>query len=186
MAKIAIVGAHRATKLLAPYHDPAWAVWACSVFNESELPRHDLWVEIHPTESIEVASPVYAEWLRGQPAVVMQEAYPDYPGATPYPLDKALDMFGPYFFTGTISYMMALAIMEQPEAIGLWGISPCPEFMHQKPSLWHFIEEARDRHIEIVAPPELLAAPPLYGPWPGRAERIGAAYDELAVAEAPV
>ena len=161
--KIAIVGAHRDTKLLAPYDDAAWAVWSLSMFNESELPRHDVWFELHARTELELFGPVYLEWLRQLPLVYMQAAWPEYPGSRRYPLNLVKDEFGPYFFSGSISYLLALAILEQPDTIGLWGISPCPEMIHQKPSLWHFIAEADRRGIEVIAPPELLDPPPLYG-----------------------
>lgn len=161
--KIAIVGAHRATKLLAPYQDAAWAVWSCSRSNENELPRHDQWFELHKHEEFVDLGPVYLEWLKGLPTVYMQGRFPEYPGSKEYPLNRVLAEFGPYFFSGSISYIFALAILERPETIGLWGLAPCPEYMHQKPSLWHFITEARRRGIEIEAPPDLLAPPPLYG-----------------------
>lgn len=170
MSKIAIVGAHRATKLLAPYEDMAWAVWSLGIANESELPRHDVWFEIHPMWHNAKLSPVYAEWLRGQPFVYMQKVLPEYPGSVAYPLDRVKDAFGPYFWTGSVSYMLALAILEEPEAIGLWGFSQCPELAHQKPSIWHFITEAKRRGIEIVASDELLEPPSLYGNPPDMAD----------------
>ncbi len=165
MTKIAIVGAHRATKLDAPYDDAEWTIWSCSPRNESELPRHDVWFEIHPAWEFAKISPVYEQWLGVQPFVYMQKVLPEYPGSVAYPLERVQDAFGPYFWTGTVSYMMALAILQEPDVIGLWGFGQCPEESEQKPSIWHFIVEAERRGIEIVASKELLDPPVIYGPW---------------------
>ena len=167
MSKIALIGAHRATKLKAPYDDADWDIWACSAFNESELPRHDVWFEIHDLRDrvvIDEIGPVYLEWLKDQKNIYMQTEYPEYPNAAVYPIDEVLNEFGPYFFTGTISYMMAMAILEAPEVIGIWGVGKCPECSHQLSSIRHFVQEALDSGIDVISPafPELLVPPPLY------------------------
>lgn len=160
--KIAIIGAHSATKLKAPYDDDSWEIWACSNKNESVLPRHDIWFEIHSLDNPHLGQ-VYLEWLKKQPFVYMQEAFKDYPGSVHYPIQTVVSLFGEYFFTGTVSYMMALAILEKPEEIGLWGFSQCPEYKEQRSSILHFVQLARDAGIKVTAPAGLLDAAPLYG-----------------------
>lgn len=157
--KIAVVGAHHATKLLAPYDDGAWAVWSCSPFNESELPRQDAWFELHELGALQ---DIYLAWLRDLPRVYMRQHYPDIPGSLPYPLEDVLDRFGPYFLTGTLSYMLALALLYRPNEIGLWGISDCPEYAHQRPSLLYFVQRAREQGVTVTAPKHLINQPKLY------------------------
>lgn len=164
--KIAIVGAHRSTKLQAPYEDRDWQIWTCSPSNESELPRHDAWFEIHEMNDAIIAQrqgPVYREWLKAQPVVYMMELYPEYGGAVKYPLEEVESAFGRYFLTSSISFMMALAIMKKPEKIGLWGISDCPEYREQKSGILYFVQRAKECNIDIIAPEFLLKPEPLYG-----------------------
>ena len=175
--KIAIVGAHRETKLDAPYNEPDWKIWTCSNANENELPRHDIWFELHDMNDPvfrDRAGPVYLEWLKTLPFVYMQKAYEFYPGAKEYPLEKIIGAFGPYFLSGTISYMMALAILQKPETIGLWGFGRCPEYQYQQQSILYFVQTATDRGIEVISPsfPALLKPNPLYGyEWyPGKGD----------------
>ena len=163
MANIALIGAHRATKLLAPFSDDSWEIWSCSEKNESELPRQDVWFELHGEKA--ESNIIYMDWLKNVPKVYMQDVKRGHPNSVRYPLEDVVKEFGSYFLTGTVSYMLAAAILEKPDAIGLWGISECPEYSHQKPSLLYFIQEARNRGIEIIVPDgvTLLDAPEIYG-----------------------
>lgn len=152
MSKIAIVGAHPDTKLKAPYDDPDWTIWSCSMRNESELPRHDAWFEMHKPEFLAKYGPVYPQWLKDQKLVYMQEAYDDIPGAVVYPLDKVRQEIGSYtdeFLKGSVNYMQALAVTEKPEVMGFWGIGDCPEYAHQRQSILFFVHEAVRRGIRI-------------------------------------
>ncbi len=161
--RIALVGAHRATKLLAPYGDGDWHIWSCSPSNESELPRHNAWFELHKLDVVAKMGPVYGDWLRSLPLVYMQQQYPEIRGSHPYPIDSVIREFGRHFLTGTLSFMAALAIQHKPDVIGFWGVGTCPEYSHQLPSLWYFMQIARSRGIEIRADSGLLDPPPLYG-----------------------
>lgn len=160
--KIALVGAHRATKLDAPYDDPDWLIWSCSPRNESELPRFDAWFELHGRDVFETFGPIYNKWLRTLPHVFMQEHYGDIPGSRPYPLDSVRKEFGPYFFTGTPAYMLALAVQQAPPGIGLWGFGACPEYSHQRSSIFYFVRRAQERGIMVTGSAGVLDPPPLY------------------------
>lgn len=172
--KIALVGAHRETRLLAPYGDAEWAIWSCSPYNENELPRQDVWFELHDFPLLRrIGGGVYLEWLKTLSVVWMAAAHLEIPGAREYPLARTIAEFGPYFLTGTISYMFAAAILEKPEAIGIWGVSNCPEYAHQRASLLYFVQMARNNGIEVNGPAGLLDPPPLYAfteknEWPIR------------------
>ena len=54
--------------------------------------------------------------------VYMQQTFPAIPGSVRYPLEQALRTFG-RCFTSTASYMIALAIMEGCDTIGVWAFS---------------------------------------------------------------
>lgn len=162
MSKIAIVGANPASKLKAPYGDRDWLIWACSYKNESELPRHDVWFEIHRFEDVRGFGPVYWDWLKTLPFVYMYDRHPEIPGSRPYPIAEVRREFGDYFLTNSLAFMMAQAIRLRPEAIALWGLGFNAEFWQQRPTILHFVQIARDRGIEVTAPDNLLAARPIY------------------------
>ena len=172
--KIALLGTAPSSRLLAPFHDPSWEIWACSPAN-CDLPRSDVFFEIHALDTT-LKEPVYAEfvkWCAKHPKIYMQEKRPEFPGALVYPKDEMVEEFGPYFWTSSLAYMAAKAIDEiekqcDPDnIIGLWGVdmSAHDEWAHQRPGCFYFIQEAQRRGIKITVPPEsdLIQLPPMYG-----------------------
>jgi hypothetical protein len=158
LKRIALVGAHSASKLGAPFKNPEWTVWACSSKNMDELPRWDAWFELHNPLGPED----YIEWLALQPLVYTRFEAP-LPGARLYPEAAMRKQFGPFFFTSSLAYMLALAIAEKPDEIGLWGIHMASdeEYHYQRPGCHYFIQRAWDHGIKVtVAPQSRLLEPP--------------------------
>lgn len=59
---------------------------------------------------------------------------------------------------------MAYAITLDPQTIGLWGIDPQGNYKPQRSEVQHFIQIARDRGIEVIAPEDKILEPhPFYG-----------------------
>lgn len=161
---IAVVGAHSATKLGAPYDSPDWEIWACSYRNENELPRVDRWFEVHSEQTL--SSPEMAEYRRflaGFPFIYMNGEHAEYEGSEPYPIEAVIDQFGTAFLTCTPALMLALAISMRPKRIGLWGISEgVPEYDWQLPAICHFMLLARSLGIEVIDPVDILRRAPVY------------------------
>lgn len=159
MSKIAILGAHPSTRQDAPFGDKEWSIWACSFRNMGQLPRHDVWFELHDPPGHEK----YVAWLGRQPNVVVrsEKGRAWLPCAEVYPEAEMRRQFGPFFFTSSVAYMMALAIAQKPTAIGLWGVLmvQCHEYAYQRPGCHYFIQKARDASIEIIAPASLIEPP---------------------------
>ena len=165
---IAIVGGYRGTKLLAPYNDQGWEIWSCSPRNaEGELPRHDLWFELHPQDVVAGLQEPFRTWLAAQPAVYMQDIDPAYPGSMSYPKEAMLSRFGENFFTSSIAWMLALAIFKEPLRIGVWGVecAGSHEYGAQRWGVLHFLQVALAAGIEVVLPQgsRLRKPTPLYG-----------------------
>jgi hypothetical protein len=107
--------------------------------------------------------PVYLQSLQalGIP-VYMQQPLHILPNAVQYPLDKVLEAFPRRYFTNTISYMIALALLDGFTHIGLYGIdmavsSPLRgqnEYSHQRPSCEYFIGIAEGRGVTVDIPDE--------------------------------
>lgn len=168
--RIALIGSAPSSVALAPYHDPEWQIWACSPGARPYVKRVDAWFEIHLWEPDKPwFSKEYIEFMAGLPCpvFVLEPEKTGIPGAVHYPKEEMLAEFGPYFFTSTLSYMFALAIMSGATEIGMWGVdmSAQEEWQWQRQGCQHFIWEAKKRGIKVTIPgqSDLLRPPPLYG-----------------------
>lgn len=189
--KIAIVGTAPTSKMLAPYDDKSWEIWACSAGNVDQLPRVNMWFEMHmlaemlAPENRAMAEPFFA-WLKAKSdagifQVVMPEAGTEVggkrntyvPKAIPYPLDDMIKHFGTRnWFTSSVAYMMAVAIARGATEIALFGVDMAADQEHysaQRAGCTWFREWAENHGIKVHVPFEsCLAAPtPLYGYWEG-------------------
>lgn len=174
--KIALLGSAPSSRMEAPFNDPGWEIWSCSPAN-MDLPRSDFFFEIHAIDTTMQESIYktqhpgqkmsYVDFCKQHPAIYMQEKRPEYPGSIEYPKDEMFKKFGPYFWTSSLSYMLALAIDKKPEAVGLWGVdmSASEEYSHQRPGCQYFIQEAERAGINIVVPygSDILFPHPPYG-----------------------
>lgn len=147
--RIAIVGCSD-TKMLAPYNDQSWEIWAMNnAF--AHTPRFTQWFEIHPIKKTErgfmrrkLIRPGVFEWspdFRGMPMAMymetlaklncpvwMQQHWEEIPLSKPYPLKEICDLYGRYF-TNSVSFMIALAIYQGATEIGCYGVdmaTGCP------------------------------------------------------------
>ncbi len=164
--KIVIVGAHTGSKFKAPYGDPTCEIWSCSERNENELPRVDIWFELHPLHPPEWPKAEYMGWLAGLPIVYMRALSAAIPGARLYPKDEMVERFGGFFFENpcgsTPAWMMALAITKKPAAIGIYGVHAEGPFAAQGHGMQHFMQVARREGIEIICPTPLNVLGKLY------------------------
>jgi hypothetical protein len=170
--KIAVLGAAPSSRLLAPFNDLSWEIWACSPPNY-DLPRVDAWFEVHSLErkfSMAGNQP-WVQKLKQHPRVYVNAVDPlrkdHLPLSVPYPIEKMVAKYGRWFFTSSLAYMLAMAIDYKPEVIGLWGVdmSASEEYGYQRAGCHFFIREAAALGIQVVAPPQsdILCPVPLYG-----------------------
>lgn len=165
--KIAVLGSAASSVGLAPYNEDDWEIWGCSPANR-DLPRCDVWFELHNIEvKIREGLGDWIEWLKKQPLVYLQRPLPDFPNGKMYPLKEMVAKYGRYWWTSQIAYMIALAIEQKPEVIGVYGVDMAAnsEYNQQRLACQFFLEQAAMRGITVVVPPEsdLLEPPPLYG-----------------------
>lgn len=169
--KVAVVGTAPASRMLAPWGDPTWEIWVCSPGNVNSCPRVTRWFEIHANllwpEHASYGIP-YVDWLK------QQTAFPIYmqdkslvPHAIPFPKDEMVKEFGPYFFTSSFAWMMALALHEGATEIGLYGVDMASkdEYILQRSGGHYFIQLAKQRGVKVHIPFEsdLEQPPGLYG-----------------------
>lgn len=168
--KVALIGTAPSSRMLAPYNDPTWKIWACSPGNMNALPRVDAWFEIHGSllwpEHKHYGEP-YLAWLSQLKIPVYMQDQRYIPHAITLPKDKLVEEFGPYYFTSSFAWMMAMAMHEGATEIALYGIDMASrdEYILQRPGAYHFFQKARERGIKITAPHEsdILQPPGLYG-----------------------
>lgn len=176
MKRVAIVG-FAASYKDAPFADPDVEIWG---INElwRYLPRWTRWFEMHPravfSKEGDRDQAAHVAWLQGQPAdkpIYMLERFDDIPGSVPYPLEALTAACFPGqargYFTSSIAYMLAMAIGEGFEWIGLFGVDLASdtEYASQRPAAEYLIGLARGLGREVVVAPgsALLRSLELYG-----------------------
>lgn len=167
--KIAIIGSAPSSVGRAPYQDPSWEIWGCSPGVYTVAPRTNRWFELHRwTPEAPWFGPQYAAFVENYPGpVYMATPVETVKNCTLMPVGQLLEKFGPYFFTSTVAWMLAMAIEEGADEIGLWGVdmSHESEYGYQRAGCQYMAMIAKARGIHIHVPPEsdVLRPPPLYG-----------------------
>jgi hypothetical protein len=168
--KVALIGTAPSSRMMAPFADPSWTIWACSPGNMNVLPRVDTWFEIHGNllwpENRHYGEP-YLNWLKLQKFPIYMQNQELVPNATPLPKKELVKEFGPYFFTSSFSWMMAMAMLKGAKEIALYGIDMASrdEYILQRPGAYFFFMEAQKRGVKMTAPNEsdIMQPPGLYG-----------------------
>lgn len=153
MRKIAIVGTSNTYKL-APFDQKDWEIWGlnqkCNL-----LPRFDRWFDLHKPEHI-INNSDYYKFLKNNASKAWTAS--DYiPGTNLYPKTEIINKFGD-FFTNSISWMIALALHEGVDKLGIYGVDMMlpTEYAHQRPSVLYFIGIAKSMGIEVILPEESM------------------------------
>ncbi len=195
--KVAVVGFAETWKE-APFKDESVDIWGLNELHKY-VPRWDRWFELHDADTLGVSTRDLGEgevkrhldWLASQPAekpIYMQPQFCDgrFPGAKPLPLEALITRFGRYF-TSTIGYMMGLAILEDYDEIGLYGVDLASdiEYPAQRPNTEYLIGVARGlgKTVTVANGSALLKAGFLYGYEPALAESplVGFARKQLEI-----
>lgn len=163
--KIALIGSAPTSIRLAPYHDPSWKVWGCSPGTYGVMPRVDAFFELHLWEPGQPwFSPEYVQWLKALPGrdvalwVGSDAAAAQVPGAKSLPVSELIKKYDPerWYWTSSLSWMMAMAIEAEATKIGLWGIdmAACEEYEIQRSGIHYFTKIAKGLGIEVGVPAE--------------------------------
>lgn len=175
---VAIVAFGPTAPLVASVRDdPEWEIWGMNDGNhhpamydaEGRL-RADRWFELH---EMHAQGPSDWDWLARCPVPVYipPQVYPDprIPQAVRLPIER-LEAYHPQiqpFWACTFSYMIALAMLEGFEAIGLFGFEfgSAREWVVERPNVlwWAGFASGRGHQIVIPAGSTLLHHPHRYG-----------------------
>jgi hypothetical protein len=171
MKTACIWGFHEETrKLIIP--SDAQEVWTLNnAYKYDDLPANiTRWYEMHDDWQLysDTQDDKHDDFLRSEhpfDIVMMRDRSADYPSCIVYPLKDAIAA-GRRYFTNTIAYMIAHAILDGYERIELYGVdmASTTEYAYQKACTEYWIGIAEGRGIEVYAPEisELCNAP-LYG-----------------------
>lgn len=197
--KILICG-FAGSKKHVPWGDESWWTWGCNDLY-AYTPRVDVTFEIHHILNMGARrNPEHeavirgggkrgAQYATGNPAtpIFMQETNPDYPTVIAFPKEKVLQAFGETpggdYFTNSISWMIALAILELTEVrkvngqelrvsrpgteLAIYGISMAAdsEYAVQRPSVEHWVGRAIGCGLKVTVPDDahILKTATLYG-----------------------
>ena len=193
--KIAIIGCsdHKAK---APWGSDDWEIWGVNnlflSLSPEQLKQVGKWFEIHPIERLPNGTfmrrkdPIfrgqkvndYVHDLAQLPCpIYMQQHWDEIPNSIVYPIQDVIRIIKSDYFTNTISYELAIAIIgiiqgQYDATVGVWGVDMAvksdlmgnAEYSHQKPSCEFFLGLAAGMGINIILPPEsdLLKARFLY------------------------
>ena len=158
-SKVCIVGYAENSRHLAWYDDPDCEVWGVNQLYRF-IPRADRWFQLHQNWN----NPEYwaqgtdqAAWLQqAQCPIYMVEADPTIPMSLPYPKDWVKSELKCHeYFTSTIAFMLALAIAEGFQSIGMYGIDLIigREYQFEKACVEFYFGIAHARVIEYHLPP---------------------------------
>ena len=111
--KMALVGFAGATRAMAPFDDPEWAICGMNQLYR-HIPRCDLHYEIHREWNTAVVPGTdHAAWLRdcGIPVMMTDDAaVRALPTAVRFPIERILARFDHDYLTSTVAFMLAYTI----------------------------------------------------------------------------
>lgn len=167
--KIAIIG-YTDSRHEAPYGDPEWEMWGLNNLHlqipPEQMASFTRWYDLHDKKVIN-SDEQHVEWLKKATLpVYVWTPQDEWPTAVTFPREQLLDEFGRYF-TNSISWMIAHAILEGATTIGIWGVdmAQSSEYAAQRPSCEYFLGLAAGLGIQIIVAEtsDLLKAAVLYG-----------------------
>lgn len=161
----------------APFDDPSVEIFGLNELHKY-VPRWDRWIEVHDEDTLGVSKRDvdgdqlrHLEWLKkdhGSKPIYMLPQFCDgrFPNAVPNRLDEMVSVFGRYF-TSSIGFQLAYALLEGYEWIGMFGIDLASdvEYIHQRPNAEHLIGIAKGvgRTVYIAPSSALLKSSYVYG-----------------------
>lgn len=150
--KVALMGLSQATRHLAPWNDPDWELWGLAW--DADAFRMHRTFELHDMADLERTYPnlpAYLDRIQHCSRLYMTDKF--LPNAAAYPFDAVGLDVGDYWCS-SIAYMLALAIHERAEEIGIYGVAMAAddEYGYQKPNCEYLIGLARGRGIKVHVP----------------------------------
>jgi hypothetical protein len=144
--------------MLAPFTDPSWAIWAHCSIPLSSAKRVERWFDLHPAlcYTMEVKNGRrYYEWLKNLTTpVYMQKHAAEIPASVKYPRERIQAEWPGIPFGSQTAWMIALALSEGYDTIGLFGIhyQHDTEYFEQRANAELWVGIAYGRGVKVVIP----------------------------------
>jgi hypothetical protein len=159
--KLAIVGRTN-NVAYTPWYDPKWSIVAHPCARGLCKREPDWYFDLHRPECFtnngKTWNDTYWTWLKTlQTPIFMQEEHVapwnEVPMAVRYPIERVLQEFRAYF-TNHPAYMIALALQEGVEAIGIFGCQYSADTEHstQRGSLEYWLGRAEQAGVDVILP----------------------------------
>ncbi len=152
--KFALVGFATSSREEAPWDDPEYVIVGLNQLYR-HIPRADAWLEIHANWNEHVVEGTdHAGWLAAAPIpIFMKERVAGIPNSVRFPIERAIAEFSDYF-TSTVAFGIALAILEGFTTIGIYGVDLIvgTEYFSQKACVEYLLGIAVGRGIEVRLP----------------------------------
>lgn len=164
--KVALIG-YTDSKQDAPWTDPTWEKWGINnLHNWVPIEHCTRWYDLHPYDDV-IKDSKHVDWLRTTALpVYMWDTHDEFPSSQRFPKEEVLGRFGKYF-TNSISWMIAHALLEGVSEIGIWGVDMAQgtEYAAQRPSCEYFIGLAIGMgvRVQIAEKSDLCKTAYLYG-----------------------
>lgn len=153
----------------APFDKAGYELWGITG-HWSANKKFDRIYEVHSANSLSVegaTTTAMADFLLGNNAHIHPTLQASFPKGKVVDFEKHIKEYGRSLFRCTISWMLAEAIEEKPEAIEIYGVtlSGKEEYRGQKPSVAAFVAVARKLGIKVYVDreDELFSCPWVYG-----------------------
>ncbi len=152
--KIALLGTAKTSVSEAPFKDDSWTIWSLGG-NQGDIPRADKWFELHDQHVLAQVgiAPTAVTFLQEQKGnLIAQKQCEMFPNCTPFPFEQAITAFPRGYFTSSIAWMLAMAIMQNPEEIALFGVDMVgdEEYGYQKACCEYFVGIAEGKGIKVT------------------------------------
>lgn len=151
MRKVAILGTASSWSM----YPKDWEVWACSPGLFKAGVKATRWFEIHNPMEVAELYPDYFEFLVESdcPVYCLHEEAP-YPKKEMVNASVIRETFGDWCLQSSISWMLAQALWEGVDEVGVWGVdmSTDGEYGQQKAGCLHLLSLARLQGVKVTVP----------------------------------
>lgn len=169
MRKVALLGFADITRWNAPVDDPTWEIWGLGW--DPKLQRYNRLFEPHRPDFWRHFEGRYGFYKRCKQPIYMRDQYEDVPNSVKYPLREVWEDVFPWvrnlgtwdqpkpseaILESSMAYMTALAIHENVDRIGYWGVDmqTGTGYYYERPNIEALIAIARTRGIKVYVPKE--------------------------------
>ena len=130
--KVCIIGMSPDSRKNIPWVDSEWEKWGLAW--DGDWAGFDRVFEIHDPATFgdDCYPKNYRERLSHCPKLYLQRKMPEFPGSIEYPLADVVKTVGMDYFQSSVAYMIALAIYEGAEEIGIYGVEMNDDYGYQR------------------------------------------------------